>query len=212
MCFNMNRHEPAAVSFSVEDWTPSPIAGVHRIRLERAGAESGWTTSIVKYDPLSKFHQHSHPNGEELFILDGVFSDENGDYPKGTYIRNPDPSPHSPFSKEGCILLVRLCQMNHNQLQKVIIKPNSRPWILSERGYHFKLLYQDSYETVEIQKHIAYTPFLIDSGDMVILQGNISMDGQILPPFSWARSPNSKEFQATSPTDAVILVKKGHLE
>ena len=57
--------------------------------LEREEAERGRATSIVRYAAGAAFNTHEHPLGEEIFVLEGVFSDENGDYPAGTYIRNP---------------------------------------------------------------------------------------------------------------------------
>lgn len=81
--------------------------------------EFGHTTSIVKYDPGSRFAQHHHPMGEEIFVLQGVFSDESGDYPAGTYLRNPPGSYHSPFSDQGCIIFVKLNQSIARDLKPV---------------------------------------------------------------------------------------------
>ncbi|MEB3214064.1 MAG: cupin domain-containing protein, partial [Leptolyngbyaceae bacterium] len=50
---------------------------------------------------------HRHWGGEEIFVLDGVFEDEQGRYPKGTWLRNPPGSVHSPFSTEGCVIYVK---------------------------------------------------------------------------------------------------------
>ena len=50
------------------------------------------------------FSTHPHPHGEEILVLEGVFSDEHGDYPAGTYLRNPPGSQHAPYSKEGCVI------------------------------------------------------------------------------------------------------------
>ncbi|TMP76706.1 cupin, partial [Pseudoalteromonas ruthenica] len=65
------------------------------------GAEFGHATSIVRYAPGAVFSEHSHPLGEEILVLDGIFSDEQGDYPAGSYIRNPPGSKHTPFSDTG---------------------------------------------------------------------------------------------------------------
>ena len=53
---------------------------------------------------LSRFDRHVHEGGEEIFALDGVFSDEHGDYPAGTYLRNSSGSSHAPFSRDGCFI------------------------------------------------------------------------------------------------------------
>ena len=66
-------------------WVPSPESGVERRMLERQGDEVAKATSIVRYQPGSKFNLHTHDLGEEILVLEGVFSDETGDYPAGTY-------------------------------------------------------------------------------------------------------------------------------
>lgn len=81
-------------------WTPTPSSTVFRKRLECKGEyEAGRVTSIVKYEPGSSFHEHPHPNGEEIFVLSGVFSDQTGDHGAGSYLLNPEGFTHAPFSK-----------------------------------------------------------------------------------------------------------------
>lgn len=80
-------------------WTTSPLPGVTRRVLDRVGDEVARATSIVRYAAGSRFDAHGHPGGEEILVLDGVFSDEHGDYPAGTYPRNPPGSRHAPFSR-----------------------------------------------------------------------------------------------------------------
>ena len=67
-------------------------------------------TSLVRYAPGDAFPGHAHPQGEEILVLDGVFSDEQGDYPAGSFLKNPHGSRHSPRSQGGCTLFVRLPQ------------------------------------------------------------------------------------------------------
>ena len=91
------------------DWQPSPGAGVWRKRLEPDGAvEAGQVTSVVRFDPGARFPRHAHPDGEEILVLDGVFSDETGDYPAGSHLLNPDGTSHAPWSGPGCTLFVVL--------------------------------------------------------------------------------------------------------
>jgi anti-sigma factor ChrR (cupin superfamily) len=53
------------------------------------------------------FNPHRHFGGEEIFVVDGVFEDEHGRYPKGFWLRSPHMSAHKPFSVEGCTILVK---------------------------------------------------------------------------------------------------------
>ena len=80
-------------------WVDSPAAGVQRRMLDRIGDEVARATTIVRYAPGSQFTAHTHGGGEEFIVLEGVFQDENGDYPIGTYIRNPPTSRHTPSTR-----------------------------------------------------------------------------------------------------------------
>ena len=82
-------------------WVASPEAGVERRMLDRVGGEIARATSIVRYQPGSRFKSHRHDLGEEIFVLEGVFSDETGDYSQGAYLMNPPGSAHAPFSEIG---------------------------------------------------------------------------------------------------------------
>ena len=88
-------------------WTPSPMAGVERRMLDRRGAEVARATSIVRYAPGSRFERHSHGGGEEILVLSGVFQDEHGTYPAGSWLRNPSRSAHRPWSEAGCTIWVK---------------------------------------------------------------------------------------------------------
>ena len=104
-----------------EKFVESPSYGVLRLMLDRDGDEKARCTTIVKYLPNASFPEHSHTGGEEFLVLEGSFHDENGSYPKGTYVRNPIDSKHSPFVKEdGCVILVKLWQMT--QKEKRLVK------------------------------------------------------------------------------------------
>jgi len=109
-------------------WVASPAAGVERKLLEREGGEVARATSVVRYAPGSKFETHTHGLGEEILVLDGVFSDESGDYGPGTYLRNPPGSSHAPFSREGCTLFVKLRYHDPQDQQRVVIDTQTATW------------------------------------------------------------------------------------
>ena len=112
-----------------EKWHNSPSTGVNRIYLERDNmSEFSIASSVVNFAANSSFDEHVHDNGEEIYVLDGVFSDQFGNYKNGTYLRNPDKSIHRPFSKEGCTILVKLRQFQDNDSERIIKDTNSSPW------------------------------------------------------------------------------------
>jgi len=93
-------------------WEDSPMKGVDRRRLDRIDSENERVTTIVRYAPNSHFSPHVHTGGEEFIVLDGVFEDDYGDWPAGSYIRNPPQSKHTPGSKPGCTIFVKLWQFH----------------------------------------------------------------------------------------------------
>lgn len=102
---------PRVLHADALSWVQSPTPSVWRKRLEHSGpSESGRVTSIVRYDAGSTFPSHPHPEGEEILVLEGVFSDEHGDYPAGTFLLHAEGFSHAPFSRAGCLLFVKLRQ------------------------------------------------------------------------------------------------------
>ena len=112
MNINADLTQRAMVDSTVLPWVASPLPGVERRMLERDGEEVARVTSIVRYAPESFFSAHTHSGGEEFLVLDGVFSDDYGDFPAGTYVRNPVGSKHVPRSEAGCTILVKLWWMH----------------------------------------------------------------------------------------------------
>ena len=86
MRINADFSKPALVVPSDDDWAHSPESGVDRLMLDRIGDEVARATSIVRYAAGSSFAEHQHAKGEEFLVLEGVFSDESGDYTQGTYV------------------------------------------------------------------------------------------------------------------------------
>jgi anti-sigma factor ChrR (cupin superfamily) len=89
-------------------WEPSPSGTVWRKPLYRQGGEFGPVTSLVRYAAGGAFAEHAHPEDEEILVLKGMFSDEHGRSPKGTWIRSPHGSQHTPYSETGCLIYVRV--------------------------------------------------------------------------------------------------------
>ena len=102
----------AATNFDANKYIPSPAYGVNRFMLDRVGEEKARATTIVEYQPNSKFPMHTHIGGEEFIVLKGTFKDQFGEYPAGTYVRNPIGSEHAPWvDDDGCTIMVKLLQM-----------------------------------------------------------------------------------------------------
>lgn len=61
-------------------------------------------TSLVRDAPASRLAPHEHAPGEEILALEGLFSDAQGHYPAGGWLRGPHLSRHRPFSDRGCVI------------------------------------------------------------------------------------------------------------
>ena len=127
--YNMDVSQRVVVTPKDYGWIASPSATVTRMPLERAAAESGHTTSLVTYAAGASFARHSHPGGEEIFVLDGIFEDESGSYPAGTYLRNPIGTSHRPSSTTGCTLFVKLAQHALEDQQHLVIDTRSAAFV-----------------------------------------------------------------------------------
>jgi quercetin dioxygenase-like cupin family protein len=112
MKINANFKSFAAVQFDPTKYIASPSYGVNRFMLDRVGNEKARATTIVEYQPNSKFPMHEHIGGEEFLVLEGTFKDQFGEFGAGTYVRNPIGSKHSPWvDDDGCTIMVKLLQM-----------------------------------------------------------------------------------------------------
>jgi anti-sigma factor ChrR (cupin superfamily) len=199
------------------DWESSPAKGVTRKKLEREEAERGRATSIVRYAANSKFPTHLHPFGEEIFVLDGVFSDENGDYPAGTYLRNPAGSSHAPFSKQGCTLFVKLCYFDPQDRAQIVINTQQQPWLKGMvDGLHVMPLH--TFETqntalVKWRSHTHFNPHRHWGGEeILVLKGEFSDEHGRYPALTWLRSPHLSQHKPfVEEQETIILVKTGHL-
>jgi len=198
-------------------WTPSPIAGVERRMLDRVGDEIARATSIVRYVANSRFSPHTHDGGEEFLVLEGIFSDEHGDFPAGTYIRNPPTSRHTPRSRLGCTIFVKLWQFHVDDRTQVRIDTASRPFCPDpeQSGLECMPLFCDAREEVRLE---LWAPSSVIERrapgglELLVLSGEFSEGGETFKPQSWLRLPPGARLSATAGAGGCRLwAKLGHL-
>jgi anti-sigma factor ChrR (cupin superfamily) len=193
----------------------SPEAGVKRRLLDRCGDEVARATSVVRYEPGAVFPKHSHARGEEIFVLEGTFSDETGDYRAGTYIMNPPGSHHTPFSKEGCTLFVELQHLGSDQVHQEVVDTNTEPWLqgmvpglnvmpLMRQGSGSTLVRWAPQTYFNAHRHFGGEEIFVIKGVFEDEHGRYS-EG------SWIRSPHMSLHKPFSREGCTIFVKTGHL-
>lgn len=197
-------------------WAPSPSGTVWRKRVHRVGpAEAGQVTSIVRYDPESSFHVHDHPDGEEILVLDGVFSDEHGDWPAGTYLLNPEGFRHAPFSREGCVLFVKLRQYPGRDRDHVALQTEAMNWESGPReGVELKRLYtqagfSDSTHLERWAAGASVNEHLPDGAELLVLEGGFEDDHGRHGAGTWLRLPAGSDLAASTGGGCTVYVKVG---
>ena len=197
------------------DWTPSPMPGVDRRMLDRIGDEVARATSIVRYAPNSRFSAHTHGGGEEFIVLDGTFQDEHGDYPAGSYVRNPPTSSHTPGAEAGCVIFVKLWQFDPDDRTHVRTMMDDEAAIPDGPGVTAATLYEDTRETVQFETWApgaAVSRDLSGGGEFLVLEGGFVESGDKLQPLSWLRLPPGARLDAVAgPRGARVWTKTGHL-
>ncbi|MGC8519794.1 MAG: cupin domain-containing protein [Steroidobacteraceae bacterium] len=216
MLLNEDLSRRAVVHAAEVPWVPSPTAGVERRMLFRIGTEQARATSIVRYAPGSDFPRHVHPGGEEFLVLDGVFQDERGDYPAGSYVRNPPASAHAPASAVGCIIFVKLWQFRRDDAAFVTLRPGEgRARSPGENQQTSRVLFDDTYEQVRLDTWAAHAPLHLPNPlglEVLVVGGRFTQDGEPFARESWLRLPAGEELRAfCGPEGATLWVKSAPL-
>ena len=186
--------------------------------LDRVGDEVARATSIVRYAPGTAFSPHTHPGGEEFFVLDGIFQDERGDYPAGSYVRNPPSSRHTPRSQAGCTIFVKLFQFDPADCSHVNVDTKLRDPVAAagRPGVRLIPLFTDGREYVRLEEWRAGASVLLDvpgGFEALVLEGSFEEGGETFAQHSWLRLPKGSRLTAAASTaGARLWIKTGHLQ
>jgi anti-sigma factor ChrR (cupin superfamily) len=103
--FDQDDSTPVFINTLDGEWIPDYAPGLDVMLLHQFQNEK---VVLIRWVPNTPFKEHTHYGGEEVFVLEGRFSDEHGDYPAGTWLRLPDQSSHSARTgDEGALLFVK---------------------------------------------------------------------------------------------------------
>lgn len=213
--YNMDFSQRVVVNTHHSQWIASPMPGVMRKPLSREEAERGHATSIVRYQPGSSFSEHDHPLGEEILVLEGTFSDQTGDYEAGCYFRNPKGFKHAPFSKDGCVILVKLHQFQQSDTQRVVINTRNTPWRSGIGGLQVMPLHAHGTENVALVRWPSGEQFNRhthpNGEEIFVISGELSDELGDYPAGTWLRNPPMSQHTPYAKQATLIWVKTGHL-
>ena len=90
-------------------WRATKHEGV-RIHFYATDKKSGRALVLIAMAPGCGYPRHRHRGAEEVFVVQGGYRDERGEYRAGQYVRYEDGSAHSPVALDGagaetCVLL-----------------------------------------------------------------------------------------------------------
>ncbi|KAB2826065.1 cupin domain-containing protein [Aliivibrio finisterrensis] len=208
--------QKANVFFTQSTWVPSPIKEVSRKMLERDGGEIATATTLVTYEPNSYFSLHVHTGGEEFLVLEGIFADEHGSYPIGTYVRNPIGTSHAPIVKDGCMILVKLGQYQEGDTTPVHIKTQEQEFVKDDNrlGVLFQPLHHFKQETVRLEKWKEGQIIELENHggiEILVVEGEFTHQSIRYQKFDWLRLPIGHLLQATTAqTECLVWIKAGH--
>jgi anti-sigma factor ChrR (cupin superfamily) len=215
MNINADYRQRVVINHHDLPWVPTKVPGVERRMLDRIGDELAKATSIVRYQPGARFSSHLHEFGEEILVLDGIFSDETGDYSAGTYIMNPPGSSHTPYTQTGCTLYVKLRHLGLDQVEREVVNTHSAQWFqgLVPGLSVMPLMRQGSGSTlVQWAPQTYFNPHRHYGGEEIfVVEGVFEDEHGRYPAGSWIRSPHMSQHQPFSKEGCIIFVKTGHL-
>lgn len=219
---NADFGRPARMDTAAMEWQASPSPSVWRKRLDLVDGEFSRVTSVVRYDANSAFREHGHPQGEEILVLEGVFSDEHGDYPAGAFLLNPAGFRHAPFSRDGCVLFVKLCQFPGEGRDHVVVDTKAAEWRAAAPGVELLPLYRDEAypEDIAMLRLAAGSllpPDAIDAAaapgglEIFVVSGSLDAEAARYRAGAWLREPHGIAARFTATADTTLYLKRNHL-
>lgn len=212
MPINDDMTRAVVVHASRLDRVPSPTAGVDPKMLFREGDGVARATSIVRYAPCRAFPSHVDTRGEETLVLVGTVPDDHGDYPVGSYHRNPPGTAHTPAAKDGRSIFVRLRQYRDGDRTQIVLHPGGGETApLCDGASAARVLFGDGAGRVPVEAWDAGAAVTVgnDRGlEFLVLSGRVDIDGEALEARSWGRLCAGQALAATVGTEGATLSMK----
>lgn len=101
--FQPDDEQRVCIDTTSATWLPGQM-NLQVLPLHNFNEES---VALVKWPAHACLGTHRHAGGEEVYVISGEFSDEQGSYPAGSWLRNPPGSSHSPEVKTDTLIWVK---------------------------------------------------------------------------------------------------------
>lgn len=212
---NMDFTKRVVLDTNVVDWQKTGVNGITIKPLAIQDDDLGHLTAMIRYNDKSVYTRKERSNGEELLVLAGTFSTHSGDYPTGTYYRNPRDILQLPFSQHGCIVFAKLNQIHPEDNQKIAKNVCTDAWVDSKYSAKMQFLSQHGTEQtlmVKWPKGYAYKgEGNVGGTEIFVISGELHDDTNCYSAGTWLRTMGAPFSNGKVKEEMVALVKYGHL-
>jgi len=150
-------------------------------------------------------------------VLDGVFSDEHGRYPAGTFLLNPHGSEHAPFSPDGCTLFVKLRQTPGERVRRCI-DSSAQPWRpravagVERIELYSEPSFPERIHLTRVAAGVSVGPIEFPAGEeILVLEGAFDDEYGSHPKGAWLCFPAGSSHTLSTESGCTLYVKQGHL-
>lgn len=204
----MNDNYETRVLINTNDleWENTQNKGIYKKLLSKKEDEE---TSILKIEESSKLNNNSKINSVEIFVLEGIYKNEFGEFKSGTYLNLPNENEAFISSNTGCVIFRK--ENCDKGVENIIIDTNSTPWLKGQGNLEVMPLYTQT-ALVKWPQNERFIPHKHWGGEEIfVLKGRFMDEHGIYPKGSWIRSPHLSTHFPFVEEETIIFVKTGHL-
>ena len=203
---NSDYEQKVLIDTNTIQWQETQVKNVFKKILAIKDKEE---TSLIKLNEGSVLNQEQKINSVEIFVLEGTYINEYGEYPQGTYLRLPEENEALVKSDKACVIFRKTNFFTDKQ--KIIIDTNTTLWLQGQGNLEVMPLYEQT-ALVKWPKGERFIPHKHWGGEEIIVLKGVFMDeyGEY-PKGSWIRSPHLSEHFPYVNEETIIFVKTGHM-
>lgn len=203
---NDNYETRALINTNDLEWENTQNKGIYKKLLSKKEDEE---TSILKIEESSKLNNNSKINSVEIFVLEGIYKNEFGEFKSGTYLNLPNENEAFVSSNTGCVIFRK--ENCDKGVENIIIDTNSTPWLKGQGNLEVMPLYTQT-ALVKWPQNERFIPHKHWGGEEIfVLKGRFMDEHGIYPKGSWIRSPHLSTHFPFVEEETIIFVKTGHL-
>lgn len=166
-------------------------------------------TSLLKLEKNSNLNNESKINSVEIFVLEGTYINEYGEFKKGTYAQFPKEDEKFVKSNDGCTIFRKTNYFDMKDI--IVIDTNNTTWL----NGHGNLMVMPLFEQTALVKWPQNERFISHKHwggeEIFVLSGKFIDEHGSYPKNSWIRSPHLSHHLPYVEEETIIYVKTGHL-